>query len=269
MNGRKAAKRGQIKLAWQLVCVSCFVAFFLYSLCKRTSGEKGWRSIESTTEAFTALTRQLLGLKRGALSPVLYKEVLSLVPRAEDAATCCGVVVLSKHWEHGSSAPCRARRPKEPLFIRQTVGSSCGSISALHVLAAAEAQWKAAHSGSALCATLGALNAAPTATDAGALFASDERIAAAHAAVAGIPSSSKARSAAVRQQHGASYHYVTFVCAEGTLWELDSLAPVPIDRGACAPNELLGQVLQVAKAKHATKATGGSRLVLLSAHTRY
>ena len=264
MPDNRGVKREKIKLAWQLVCVSCFVGFVLYSLLRKTSKTKGWKSIESTTEAFTALTRQLIGLKPGASSPVEYKEVLSLVPRAEDAATCCGVVVLSKNWEHGSSAPRRDRRPKEPLFIRQTIGSSCGTLCALHILANCEATWKAAHAGSALSATLGALNAAPTAADAGALFASDERIAAAHAAVAGT-SSSKARSKA-RQQRGASYHYVAFVCAAGTLWELDSLAPVPIDRGACAPEELLGQVLQVAKAKHATCSTGGGKLVLLSAH---
>jgi len=247
------------------------VLYFLFAAYVRSKKARKlkWSPIESTAEAFTALTRALLGLSVTTTSALEYRDVLSLTPNAEDSATCCAVVVISRDWDNASSLAPRPKRPSDPIFMKQTIGNSCGSIACLHVLANSEPLWRAAHPTSELDGTLRELRSSSSADDAGGTFAADARIATCHAAVAGQRRAGGRGRGEGGGGGGAvatrSFHYVTFVCVDGTIWELDSLAPAPINRGACAPNELLGEVLQVARAKAAVKG-GKERLALLSVH---
>ena len=264
------AVRSHLRTALKFACV-LGVLYFLFAAYVRSKKARKlkWSPIESTAEAFTALTRALLGLSVTTTSALEYRDVLSLTPNAEDSATCCAVVVISRDWDNASSLAPRPKRPSDPIFMKQTIANSCGSIACLHVLANSEPLWRAAHPTSELDGTLRELRSSSSADDAGGTFAADARIATCHAAVAGQRRAGGRGRGEGGGGGGAvatrSFHYVTFVCVDGTIWELDSLAPAPINRGACAPNELLGEVLQVARAKAAVKG-GKERLALLSVH---
>lgn len=122
-------------------------------------------------------------------------------------------------------------------FTKQTIGNACGTIACLHVVANTAEEGDLAE-GSFFSEFI-ARTRDLSPEERGSELEKREDVAEAHAAVA-----VEGQSDVIEDTW---QHFITFVCKNGRLLELDGRKDFPIDHGECTPETLLQQAAAVAR----------------------
>jgi hypothetical protein len=133
-------------------------------------------------------------------------------------------------------------------FIRQQASGACGTIGALHAVANAAEGIKPAE-GTPLKELLRQTNDRLIAERTETFMAMPE-IRACHDACAGVngrPRRNTSRNQTANAEASIGHHFVTFICHEGALYELDGQIPFPLERGPSSPGSFLADAAREIK----------------------